>query len=735
MRMRWIGFVLGLAFGLLGLEAAAGAASWTLVGWNDLGMHCMDDDYSVFSLLPPYNVIHAQLTDPDGNLVTSGTGLTVTYEAVADPTGSITTTSSGKTGFWSFVEDLFGAALTPDQGLAGFDMPGAANAPQAMRFDADRAWWSAEGIPIAPIDDAGKAQSYPLMRLTARDGGGHVLATTDIVLPVSSEMDCRGCHGSDSSDAARPAAGWVHDPDPSVDFRLNVLRLHDERRADLGAYAASLAAAGYDAAGLFATATGGTSVLCARCHTSNALPGTTVQDSGALTHVIHAAHATVVDPKSGLALGAETNRSACYTCHPGAETRCLRGAMGSAVAADGSLAMQCQSCHGSMAAVGAVSRNGWLEEPTCQNCHTGTATHNAGQIRYTSAFEPGGAPRVAPDATFATTPDAPAPGLSLYRFSSGHGGLACEACHGSTHAELPSSHANDNLQSVALQGHVGMLSDCTTCHASVPFTADGGPHGMHGIGGGWVGEHGDVVEHSGSGACRACHGLDYRGSELSDALGPRSFSTDLGSVSFFRGARVTCYACHAGPGSEDRTRNRRPNASDAAASTALDTPVELVLAASDPEGSALLRRIIEQPSHGTVGLAGDHARYVPEPGFTGTDTFRWAAFDGSIDSNLATGTVAVGVAGPAPQVDRVKAQKGPFRIALDGAGFADGVHAFVGDATWLHLKRKGATRVVLTGGAPLKTLFPKGTFVPIRVENPDGQSATVEYDRGSKTWR
>jgi hypothetical protein len=105
------------------------------------------------------------------------------------------------------VEDLFGVALGPDEGLAGFDMPGAANAPQAMRFDADRAWWSAEGIPIAPVDDAGATQPYPLMRLTARDGAGRVLATTDIVLPVSSEMDCRGCHAS--TPATRPHAGWV----------------------------------------------------------------------------------------------------------------------------------------------------------------------------------------------------------------------------------------------------------------------------------------------------------------------------------------------------------------------------------------------------------------------------------------------------------------------------------------------------------------------------------------------
>jgi len=41
--------------------ARAGGGNWTLIGWNNLGMHCMDDGYSVFSILPPFNTIDAQL--------------------------------------------------------------------------------------------------------------------------------------------------------------------------------------------------------------------------------------------------------------------------------------------------------------------------------------------------------------------------------------------------------------------------------------------------------------------------------------------------------------------------------------------------------------------------------------------------------------------------------------------------------------------------------------------------
>ena len=28
-----------------------------VLGWNDLGMHCMDGDTSVFSILPPYRCV------------------------------------------------------------------------------------------------------------------------------------------------------------------------------------------------------------------------------------------------------------------------------------------------------------------------------------------------------------------------------------------------------------------------------------------------------------------------------------------------------------------------------------------------------------------------------------------------------------------------------------------------------------------------------------------------------
>jgi hypothetical protein len=630
---------------VLAASAAPAADDWTLIGWNNLGMHCMDPDYAVFALLPPYNTLQAQLVDSTGVLLRNPTGITVTYEAVADPDGSINRTSQSKTNFWDHVLALFGVMPGVDVGLAGQAMPGPANTPQSMQYDPAYAWFIAEGIPLTPNDDAGHKSSYPLMRLVARDAGGAVLASTDVVLPVSDELNCKACHASDGSPAAQPFDGWVHDPDPERDQRLNIVRLHDDLENGTPAYTDALAAAHYDPAGLFATVSAGTPILCARCHASAALPGSGVAGVEPLTRAVHHRMAQVADPLSGTILDAEDNRSACYRCHPGSVTRCLRGVMGTAVAADGTLAIQCQSCHGRMQDVAKPERRGWLDEPVCQSCHTGTALHNNGALRYTSALEADGSPRQAVDGTFATTPDTPMPGVSLYRFSTGHGGLQCEACHGPTHAEYPSAQRNDNLQSQALQGHVGALVECATCHGATPATVDGGPHGMHPVGAGWVSRHPDAADEGGAQACRACHGTDYRGTVLSRVKGERVIDTDFGRKDFWRGFQVGCYTCHNGPnGGEGPNPNRAPAVADGQATTRSGRPVDIPLVATDADGDALSLRVVDQSAHGTVGLDGTTARYIPDPSFTGDDHFTFSAWDGSTDGNLAT--VVVSVAAP-----------------------------------------------------------------------------------------
>lgn len=627
------------------------ASGYKLVAWNDLGMHCTDGiDYSVYGVLPPYNTVNVQLIDPAGKLVKNPAGITVTYEAVVDAGGSINTTSIGKTNFWTWVSALFGASFAPDAGLAGSIMPGAANTPRPAVFDPNRSWFTAVGIPITPFDDRGVKNYYPMMRFTARDANGVMLATADVVLPVSDEMDCRACHASGGSPAARPAIGWAFDANAARDVKLNVLAIHDQHQAANAKYRDALAAQGYDAAGLRATSLGGKPILCARCHPSNALPGLGIATIQPLTAAIHSRHSDVVDPTNGLTLEATANRGACYRCHPGAETKCLRGVMGAATTADASFAMQCQSCHGSMNDVGAASRAGWLQEPTCQSCHTGSA-------RYTSVFTSPGVVRTTSNTTFATNANAPAAGLSLYRFSVGHGALQCEACHGSTHAELASSEANDNVLSTRLQGHPGMLAECDSCHTTVPSTVNGGPHGLHPLGASWVSRHGDIAE-NGSDACRACHGSDYRGTFLSRAVGARQLSTQFGAKNFWRGFQIGCYTCHDGPSSESAARNRPPVVTDSSVSASSNGPVSIALHATDPDFNPLTLRIVSRPLHGRAGISGTTATYVRDSGYNGVDTFTFAASDGSTDSNLGTVSIALVAVTPDARVTVTKSGSG-----------------------------------------------------------------------------
>ena len=631
--------------------AADGATNWIVTGWNNLGMHCMDSDYSVFSILPPYNTIHAQIVRGENGTahrIDGTTGYSVFYHAVADPQGSINMTSVDKGNFYQYAPKLLGINLPQDQGvplpgaLPASAMPGTNNIPQAMNYESASQWYVAWGIPITPYDDNLYRESYPMMRLTAKNGTTK-LTTTDIVLPVSDEMDCRACHASGTGPAAQPDSGWVWDAVPDRDYRLNILRLHDEDRMKTMPveFPAILAARGFNPAGLEASVRADDKpILCAACHLSEAIPNSGYPGVPPLTEAVHSLHANVIDPTNGMILDAAGNRTACYRCHPGSDTRCLRGAMGKAIAADGSLAMQCQDCHGPLSSVGSTNRTGWLDEPNCQACHTGDAVSNSGKIRYTSALTSSNTLRTTTNTRFATNPDTPLPGTSLFRYSRGHGDLYCEACHGSTHAIFPTSFSNDNITSIQHQGHEGMLSECTACHGDTPAASARGPHGLHPIGQSWVNGHKNYGKQA---ECRTCHGTDLRGTDLSHSQKNQIISAFEGNASFtfWRGARIGCYTCHSGVNNTDRNSNTPANAVSRTATTTINTPVTIPLTATDPNGNSLTLRIISQASHGRVGLTGTTATYIPDPSYSGSDMFTFAAWDGSRDSNLATVTVSV----------------------------------------------------------------------------------------------
>lgn len=90
---------------------------YIVIGWNDLGMHCYDQEYSVLSLLLPYNTLWAQVIqvgDPP-QIVTD----TVTVEFSFPDNAE----SASKTNFWDYDEALFGVDLPLNIGLTGFGYP------------------------------------------------------------------------------------------------------------------------------------------------------------------------------------------------------------------------------------------------------------------------------------------------------------------------------------------------------------------------------------------------------------------------------------------------------------------------------------------------------------------------------------------------------------------------------------------------------------------------------------
>jgi len=86
-----------------------------------------------------------------------------------------------------------------------------------------------------------------------------------------------------------------------------------------------------------------------------------------------------------------------------------------------------------------------------------------------------------------------------------------------------------------------------------------------------------------------------------------------------------------------------PVAYDGTAETKVNTPVEITMVATDfdaPDDE--LEFEVEQPDNGSVGWDGPLATYIPDWGFTGTDTFTFKVKDSDEnESNEATITVTV----------------------------------------------------------------------------------------------
>jgi hypothetical protein len=84
--------------------------------------------------------------------------------------------------------------------------------------------------------------------------------------------------------------------------------------------------------------------------------------------------------------------------------------------------------------------------------------------------------------------------------------------------------------------------------------------------------------------------------------------------------------------------NDAPVADTLALTTDQDTPVEITLTGSDPDGD-VLTFIVDSasgPGHGDLSGTAPNLTYTPEPGYNGPDSFTFKVSDGQLDSASAT---------------------------------------------------------------------------------------------------
>jgi len=168
-----------------------------------------------------------------------------------------------------------------------------------------------------------------------KDASGNVLAQTRTTAPISDEINCAKCHGSNP-------------------FQ-NILEVHDQRNGT--------------------NLVSQEPVLCASCHGDPALGKPDPGPVHYLSDHIHSFHSTV------------NPQPVCYDCHPGAVTQCSRSL--AHTAADGN----CTTCHGDLANVGMSIDEGrvpWVTEPKCVTCHSGVAEVDTGTTLYRNDTGHGG---------------------------------------------------------------------------------------------------------------------------------------------------------------------------------------------------------------------------------------------------------------------------------------------------------------------------------------------------------
>ena len=94
--------------------------------------------------------------------------------------------------------------------------------------------------------------------------------------------------------------------------------------------------------------------------------------------------------------------------------------------------------------------------------------------------------------------------------------------------------------------------------------------------------------------------------------------------------------------------NHAPTANSITVTTTENTPLPIVLAASDADNNTLAYSIVSGPAHGALSGTAPNVTYTPAANYSGADSFTFKASDGTADSAVATVSLSVTPVNHAP---------------------------------------------------------------------------------------
>lgn len=462
------------------LASTAIAATYKVIARNDLGMHCACPTFAGFLLLPPYNTVRAQVIQMGSDPVVVSSGVTVSYSLAEETDASLQ--ADAYFSQWITYAPMLFPGFKPVVngkvvGLTGKGITG------TMDYDSQSQSYIAAGIPAYPVvtgnstkdimtDPLGGPNRAPYLtaNIVVKNTAGQTVATTSTTVPVAFGGCCT-CH--------LPLAQQNGYPATAAGSFAYLGKMHGQNSSKI------------DFNYLDPTGRGvGGPIRCSWCHWDPAMgekaapglaavwpnfkilsgAGFTASDvkisKYSFSDVLHRFHSQSQKVLTQFDANIANN---CYDCHPGNGVNCYRGAH------KGKTAIWCVDCHGNLN----------------QRVATGQLTQPWQASTLPSCFAPSAGVTSAFSCHSSFTTNTWNPGLfGKFINSKGHeGNILCESCHGSAHAEAPSTLAADNVQNSTLQGAVAgatypagknssyAIGVCNVCHTSRSTTWAQPPHG------------------------------------------------------------------------------------------------------------------------------------------------------------------------------------------------------------------------------------------------------------------